>query len=811
MKNLFSGSTPASSTDIIQSRLIKAAAGFLFVYSLVITLSPAVRARSWAVAYRWEQWIGYLVWLAGFVIAHRWLKSRLPERDPYLLPIAALLTGWGLLEIWRISPSSGLRQTLWLAVSLGLFSLGLRFADHLGLLRRYKYIFLTGGLLLTSLTLFFGTYPDGVGPHLWLGCCGIYLQPSEPLKLLLIVYLAAYLADYWLLSPSLPQLLLPTLGLIGVSLLLLVAQRDLGTAILFIAISAIILYIASGRRRVIAASVGLIAVAGAIGYLGFDVVRLRIEAWLNPWLDPSGRSYQIVQSLIAIASGGFFGRGPGLGNPGLVPIAHSDFIFAAIAEETGLLGATGLILLVGLLVLRGLRTALHAPDSFQRYLAAGCASYLGAQSLLIIGGNLRLFPLTGVTLPFVSYGGSSLVTSFLALLLLVTISSQPEREPAWLPSPKPYLYVSGTLLAGLALAAVMTGWWSEYHAPALVQRSDNPRRALSDVDVKRGSLLDRSGSPLDYSSGSPGQYQRISVYPPLSPVLGYTQLAYGQAGLEASLDPVLRGLQDNPSSLIWWNALVYSQPPPGLDIRLSLDLNLQKHADALLGSHTGALVLLNAQTGEILAMASHPYFDPNRLDQDWNQLISDPSAPLLNRATQGKYPPGTVLGPFLLAQVEDGGSVSALPENQTYTIEGQRIECVRPLSANLGWFDSISAGCPGSLVALGERLGAVQLMSLFTKLGFYSQPAIPLPSANPSPASPIEHVDKAALGMNNLTVSPLQMALASAALSTDGLRPAPRIVLATNITNQGWMVTPHSAQPTKAYTQISPNFAGCPG
>ncbi len=235
------------------------------------------------------------------------------------------------------------------------------------------------------------------------------------------------------------------------------------------------------------------------------MVRLRIDAWLNPWLDPSGRSFQIVQSLMAVANGGTSGRGPGLGSPGLVPVAISDFIFVAIAEETGLVGTLGLLALIGFFVARGLRTAMRAPDSFRRILAAGLTAYIGAQSILIIGGNIRLFPLTGVTLPFVSYGGSSLLTSFLALLILLFISSQPEDEPAPLPNPQPYLILAGLVGLGLLRLAVTNAWWAVWRGPDLLQRTDNARRSIDDRYVKRGSLLDRNGTPIDLTLGKTGR------------------------------------------------------------------------------------------------------------------------------------------------------------------------------------------------------------------------------------------------------------------------------------------------------------------
>jgi Cell cycle protein/Penicillin binding protein transpeptidase domain len=336
-----------------------------------------------------------------------------------------------------------------------------------------------------------------------------------------------------------------------------------------------------------------------------------------------------------------------MGSPGLVPVAISDFVFVAIAEETGLVGTLGLLALIGFFVARGLRTAMRAPDSFRRILAAGLTAYIGAQSILIIGGNVRLLPLTGVTLPFVSYGGSSLLTSFLALLILLFISSQPEDEPAPLANPQPYLILAGLIGVGLFGLAIANAWWAVWRGPDILQRTDNARRSIDDRYVKRGSLLDRNGTPIDFTLGNIGSYTRQYVYPDLGSITGYTDPVYGQAGLEATLDPYLRGLQGNPASSIWWNHLVYGEPPPGLDVRLSIDLDLQKRADALLADRAGAVVLLNAQTGEILAIASHPTFNPDLLDKQAAALLKDPQSPLLDRAAQETYPLGPALQAWL--------------------------------------------------------------------------------------------------------------------------------------------------------------------
>ena len=725
---------------VTQSNLLKIAVVFLLVQTVIITLAPAVRARSLEVTLRWSQWIALLLWGLFVLRVHQSILRQLPDADPYLFPLTALLSGWGLLTVWRLEPSFGARQALWLAVSLLIFLFGLRLPSTLEFLRKYKYILLSSGLLLTALTLIFGTNPNGYGPRLWLGCCGLYFQPSEPLKLLLVAYLAAYLADRLPINLNTFPLIYPTFLLSGIAILLLLFQRDLGTASIFLALYTIVIYLATGQRRTILFSALILIFMGVAGYYLVDIIRLRIDSWINPWNDPGGGSYQIIQSILAIANGGLNGRGPGLGSPALVPVAISDFIFAAIGEETGLTGTIGLILIFSIVLIRGLRIALRAPSLFRRLLAAGVTAYLGVQALLIIGGNLRLFPLTGVTLPFISYGGSSLLTSFIALLILLLISNHLDEEPAPLPKPEPYFAFGVVLTLGLFTAALANGWWAIVRGPDLLTRPDNPRRIIEDRYVARGRLLDRTNTVIDGTEGTSGNYTRVYKYPDLAPVTGYNHPIYGQSGLEAALDDYLRGLRGNPAATIWWNHLLYGMSPHGLDVRLSLDLSLQSRADDLMRDHRGAVVMMNAQSGEIYVMSSHPTYDPSKLNEIGTQLNKDPQKPLINRVTQGLYPTGSLPVPFEQAMF------------------GNKV------------------------------LSQTELQNVYETFGFYRAPLVRLQVAEPVPQK----------NVNDLHVSPLQVALASAALSDHGTIPAPRIATAVNTPNNGWVVLPALGTSTQA-------------
>ncbi len=780
--------TAAHPRRFVQERLLWLSTAFLFFFCLAYTFAPAVRQHAWF-PINWMHWLAFIAWLAGFQLLHLEMERTLPDTDPYLLPVVSLLVGWGLLTIWRLDTVLGERQTIWMAVGLLLLRAGMRRPDFLSWLRNYKYIWLTAALLITALTFLLGTYPGGEGPRLWLGCCGIYFQPSEPLKLLLVIYLAAYLADRLPSSFSLYGLLAPTLLIVGLALGLILAQRDLGTATLFISIYTLMLYLASGRRRMLLLSLAAILLGVLAGYQLYNVVRVRFEAWLDPWADASGHSFQIIQSLMAYAAGGVFGRGPGLGSPSVVPVAHSDFIFAAIGEENGLLGVIGVLVAYLLLVNRGLKIALSAPQRFQRYLAAGVSSYFAVQTVLIAGGTLRLLPLTGVTLPFMSYGGSSLVTSLAALLILLFANREPEEEPAPLLRSLPYLVFGGVFLSGLLAIGSLAAWWTLFRADELLNRTDNPRISIADRFVPRGSILDRNNHPLVVTSGIPGEYQRSYLYPNLAPVTGYLNPLYGKAGLEDSLGNYLRGLKGTPSSQVWWSSLVYSQPPEGLDVRTSIDIDLQNQADALLGDHKGSVVMLNAKTGEILVMASHPGYDPNHLADHWNELITSPNAPLINRATQGLYPPGPALGPFLMTAIVERTSLPQIPDALTFKQEqGKEINCSLPPGASPSWGEAVRDGCPAPLVLLSKQFRLSQMEDLFQTLGFGNAPKVPLPVSSPSLT--LNGTEFVAIGLDGVKISPLQMALAASAFSADGMIPDPILALAVDTPNQGWVALP---------------------
>jgi cell division protein FtsW (lipid II flippase) len=432
-----------SSTVIVRERALLALAG-LFTFT-GLALLAVVRAQSEGgglishVPPTLEPgWLAVAaaVWTACFAGIHLGLNRWHRDRDPLLLPVVALLVGLGLIEIARLAPNFLARQSLWLVVSTSAVLGVLAAPSDLRWLRRYKYTWLFIGLLLLALTFLIGVNPAGIGQTLWLGgLMGVFFQPVELLKLLFIAYLAAYLAEKREAARSLgvrleqhPHLtlpyLLPVVAMWLVTLLLVMAQQDLGAAILLYLSFLIMVYLATGQLRYWVVGGALLIVAALGGYLLIGRVQGRIDTWLNPWADAAGSSYQIVQSLIAVASGGTMGAGLGQGWPHVIlPAAHTDMPLAAIGEELGLLGALGVVTCSAIFTARGLRAAQLARATFGRLLAAGLASLIGLQAWLIMAGNANLAPLTGVPLPFVSYGGTSLLMSFISLGLLLQISA----------------------------------------------------------------------------------------------------------------------------------------------------------------------------------------------------------------------------------------------------------------------------------------------------------------------------------------------------------------------------------------------------
>ncbi len=386
-----------------------------------------------------------IVFLAAFGSINLALRWWAPTASPYLFPLAAFLAAVGYTEVFRIDRQLGSLQrwSLLVAAAIAVLTLFLLRDRGSAALRRYRYLFLSAAIGLLLLPLLPESWPlrgsTVNGSRLWVrlelpfGDRSLSFQPGEVAKVLLVLFLASYLADRHRAMATTDRrigpLHLPELRQLGPLLIaaaaafgVLVYQRDLGASLLIFTVFVGMIYMATGRAVYPVSGLVLVVIGGWIAHQRFDHVRVRVEAWLDPFGDFFDSGYQVAQGLFAMGSGSLTGSGIGLGTPQLIPAASTDFIFAAVAEEMGLAGSLAVLAALALLVAVGFGIALRTRDVFRKFLAAGLTLVIGVQAFLIIGGVLRVMPVTGITLPFMSYGGSSLVANMLLLAMLARIS-----------------------------------------------------------------------------------------------------------------------------------------------------------------------------------------------------------------------------------------------------------------------------------------------------------------------------------------------------------------------------------------------------
>ena len=390
------------------------------------------------------------IFMALYLAAHFVVRYAAPYADPVLLPLAALLSAIGVTLIYRLKPDDAFRQSLWIVIGVVLFALTLfAFRRDYRILEQYKYLFGITAILLLMLPALPGIGQTINGARLWVKVGSFQFQPGELAKIFLIVFLAGYLRDKReVLAQGRLKDFGPLLLIWGAAMLVLVQTNDLGSALLQFGIFLAMLYVATGRAAFVLAGLALFVGGAALVYHYVSHVEERVTIWLNPWTDDpvfcaqTGElalrqdcgSFQLVKSLYSIGNGGFAGTGLGkgtfttTGGDPIIPYLNTDFIYSAIAQELGLVGAAGLLLVFMLFVARGFRIALLADDGFSKLLAAGLTFGFALQTFIIVGGVLRVIPLTGITLPFVSYGGSSVVANFILLALLLLVSNRANMQ-----------------------------------------------------------------------------------------------------------------------------------------------------------------------------------------------------------------------------------------------------------------------------------------------------------------------------------------------------------------------------------------------
>lgn len=689
---------------------------------------------------------------AAFAAAHIGVRLFAPGADPALLPIVFALSGIGITFVTRLEPSASMGQIIYLFLGVALMVGTLAVVKNLEVVKRYKYVLGAAGIALLVLPMLIGT--EIYGSKLWIKIGSFQFQPGEFAKVFIVLFLAGYLAENrellsisnrTVLGVKLPRLrlLYPLFIVWGVCLLVVAFERDLGSALLFYTIFLIMLYVATGRVSYVLIGLVLLAV-GAFGmYQIMGHVQVRVAIWLDPFKDAQNLGFQIVQALYSLADGGLLGVGIGKGLGGdTIPVVASDMIFAAIGEEMGLLGGAAVLLLFMLFAVRGLTTAARAKSDLAAFSAAGLTAAISFQAFTIVGGVTKLIPLTGVTLPFMSQGGSSLLASFVIVALLLRAGDEATgrsteiantsteltpvgyrpggsrgshvRRPA-LDTPESGLLgrvalanrLTRTVFLFTALFAVLIGnltYIQVFKAAEYQDMPSNNHTITKARYIKRGSIITADGLTLAESiQQEDGTYVRSYPNGNLAAhAVGYYSQQYGSSGVESSQDKTLTGSKDYSS---WQNALnsLAGITEPGNSVQLTIDSRIQQAAEQALAGRKGAIVVLDPRTGAVLAWASAPAYDNTDIATAMEAANASGGADtsMFDRATQALYSPGSTFKTVTLSSALENG-VAAL--SSTYSSPG-RME--------IGGADVVSVNEQGHGTITLDRAFAVSSNTVF--------------------------------------------------------------------------------------------------
>lgn len=676
--------------------LIAAAFPVTLLYAMyVVTTGAALSFQTLAVP---------LGLFAAFAAAHIGVRIFAPGADPAILPVVFTLSGIGITFVTRLQPDASLGQVIFLFLGVALMVGTLAVVKNLEVIKRYKYVLGIAGIILLVLPMFIGT--EIYGSKLWIKIGGFQFQPGEFAKVLIVLFLAGYLAENrellsisnrTVLGIKFPRLrlLYPLFIVWGVCLLVVAFERDLGSALLFYTIFLIMLYVATGRVSYVIIGLALLAI-GAFGmYQIMSHVQVRVAIWLDPFSDAQNLGYQIVQSLFSLADGGLAGVGIGKGMADIIPVVASDMIFAAIGEEMGLLGGSAVLLLFMLFAVRGLTTAARAKSDLAAFSAAGLTAAISFQAFTIVGGVTKLIPLTGVTLPFMSQGGSSLLASFVIVALLLragdeatgrsteiantstdlatagyrtTVRGSHMRRPA-LDTPESGLLgrvalanrLTRTVFLFTALFAVLIGNITYIQVIKASEYQDMPsnNHTINKARfIKRGSIITADGLTLAESiQQADGTYARSYPNGNLAAhVVGYYSQQYGTMGIENTQNDTLTGSKDYSS---WQNALnsLAGISEPGNSVQLTIDSRIQRAAEQALAGRVGAIVALDPRSGAVLAWASAPTFDNTNIQAtiEAANASGGTDTSMYDRATLALYTPGSTFKVLTLASALENG------------------------------------------------------------------------------------------------------------------------------------------------------------
>lgn len=715
--------------------------------------------------------------LFSFIIL---MRALYPYSNRLLSSHVVLLLSVGLLMLTRLSLNKSIKQFAIISFALVIALIIPKFMKFLTVIYRSKWICCIFSIFVLSLVLLSGNLVNG--SKISFSIKGISFQPSEFVKILFVIFIAAMLSD----ARNFFDICLTTF-FAAIHVILLVASKDLGSALLYFTCYIFMLYVSTTHKRYLILGGIFAFFASFISYRLFSHVRVRVLAWMDPWSDITAKGYQVAQSLFAIGTGNWFGMGFSSGIPSSIPYVEQDFIFSALCEEFGVVFGILLIAVCVNLFLEILHVANDCEENFLKYCAYGLGMFYIAQIFLTVGGNTKFVPLTGVTLPFISYGGSSILSSIVMIsivqgLFLNYNAVLTQQEPA---SKRKQIVFTSSLysLVFLMIIGHMI-YFIQFESPKVINNAYNGKRQeIVASKTIRGNIVASDGTVLATTKTDHDNQNRVYPYENMfSHVIGYA--TKGKMGLEKNMNmylvssniPINDKLEDD----------IADKKHIGNTVCTTFDMNLQKAAYDALGVYDGAIIVTRPNTGEILAMVSKPDFDPSKIEEQWDSLIEDETSSILvNRATQGLYPPGSTFKIFTaleyMRENPETYKTYSFICNGKYTNGEDTISCYhRTKHGNIDFLTSFAKSCNSSFANIGMSLDKKDFATTLNKCRFNNKWdttfEIKQSLVTISETSSSSNVMQTSIGQGQTQITPIHIATITQAIANGGKMMKPYMV-----------------------------------
>ena len=703
-----------------------------------------------------------------------------PRSNRLLINNACMLISIGLIMLVRLNFNSAVKQFIIAAVSFVICGFIPFAMQKLKKIPNIPYVYAGIGILALALVFFLGSISGG--SRLSVKLFGMYFMPSEFVKVLFVLFVAGALC----IDSSFKNLIITT-AIAAVHVIILAGSNDLGAALIYYVVFVVLVFIAT--QNYIYLSIGTLTGVGIAiaAYNIFRHVRVRIAAFVDPFSVIDNEGYQITQSLFALSSGSWFGVGFFNGTPDSIPYVETDFIFSAIVQELGIVFAICMILICLSCFIMFINISLKFDDNFYKLTSIGLGIVYVIQVFLTIGGGTKFIPLTGVTLPFVSHGGSSVMATLIAFFVIegMYVIRAPQAPSKGKRRNNIVLAMTYLIIAAFMALCTYLSVYCATHKEELINNSYNPMQEIMIAQTRRGNIYSRNNVILAetrYDIRTEEEKRFYPFYNIFSHAIGYS--TNGRAGVEAAANYYL--INSNQPISERMAADLTGSKYLGDGVITTLDENLQKVAYTALGTYKGAAVVSNPKTGEILAMVSKPDFDPNEIDEIWDDLINDSeSSVLLNRATQGLYPPGSTFKIVTLLEYirENPGNYMNYRFNCTgsLSLKEGTISCYNhQVHGNLNLRTSFAKSCNSSFGNIGLSLDRTKFQKTLDDLLFNT--TLPLTmNYSESVAHASDDYDditmvRTAFGQGDTLMTPMHLNLITSSIANKGMLMKPYIV-----------------------------------